>query len=156
MRSHSVSNSVAYTRRRGERAANAVVMALIRFGLVPSSYVLTTRGRRSGLERRVPVTIVQQGARRYLVAPYGPVSWVLNARAAGEVSLSRRGRSVRYAVRELPAGEAGPVLKRYVKLARATRPYFAARVDDPAEAFAAEAGGHPVLELTRTVGDAGS
>ena len=43
-----------------------------------------------------------------------------------------------------------------MKLARATRPYFAARVDDPAEAFAAEAGGHPVLELTRTVGDAGS
>ena len=73
MRSHSVSNSVAYTRRRGERAANAVVMALIRFGLVPSSYVLTTRGRRSGLERRVPVTIVQQGARRYLVAPLGHV-----------------------------------------------------------------------------------
>ena len=138
-----------YTRRRGERAANSVVKALIRFGLVPSSYVLTTRGRKTGLDRRVPVSIVQQGERRFLVAPYGAVSWVHNARAAGRVSLSRRGRAVEYAVREVSPTEAGPVLKQYVKLARATRPYFAAHVDDPVEAFAAEAARHPVFELTR-------
>lgn len=41
------------------------------------------------------------------------------------------------------------MLKHYVKLARATRPYFAADMDDPVEVFAAEAARHPVFELTR-------
>ena len=39
------------------------------------------------------------------------------------------------------------MLKKYVKIASATRPYFAATKDSPVEAFTAEADRHPVFEL---------
>lgn len=73
------------------RVLDRVMGALIRRGLVPHMDLLTTTGRRTGRPRTVPVVLVEQDGRRWLVAPYGPVSWVLNARAAGRVHL-RRGR----------------------------------------------------------------
>ena len=120
---------------------------LTRLGVIPRSYVLTTVGRRSGKERRNPVTIVEVDGRRWLVAPYGVVPWVLNARASGEVRLTRRFTTTRFTVREVGPQEAGPVLKEYVTVASVPRPYFVATVDDPADAFAREAARHPVMEL---------
>ncbi|HEU5110086.1 MAG TPA: nitroreductase family deazaflavin-dependent oxidoreductase [Micromonosporaceae bacterium] len=114
---------------------------------MPSTYMLTTTGRKTGRPLTHPATIVQNEGRRWLVAPYGAVSWVLNARAAGRVSLARRGHRRDYAVREVSAEEAGAVLKRYVAVATATRPYFAADKDAPIEDFVAEADRHPVFEL---------
>jgi len=61
----------------------------VRAGLVPHTYILTTRGRLTGRVRTLPVTVVEQGSKRWLAAPYGPVSWVHNARAASRISLSR-------------------------------------------------------------------
>ena len=119
----------------------------VRAGLVPSTYLLTTTGRKTGKQLTHPVTVVDHAGRRYLVAPYGPVSWVQNARAAGRVRLGRRGKTGHYVVREVDAAEAGPVLKRYVEVATATRPYFQATRHSPVEAFVAEAAGHPVFEL---------
>jgi deazaflavin-dependent oxidoreductase (nitroreductase family) len=75
---------------RGRRVGDAIISVLIRAGVVPSSYLLTTRGRRTGLQRTNPVTIVEGEGKRWLVAPYGPVSWVHNARASGRVTLRRR------------------------------------------------------------------
>ena len=43
--------------------------ALARAGLVPRSYLLSTRGRNSGLPRANPVVPVEHGGRRWLVAP---------------------------------------------------------------------------------------
>ena len=119
----------------------------VRAGLVPSTYLLTTTGRRTGRPLTHPATVVERDGRRWLVAPYGAVSWVHNARAAGRVTLRRRGDRRDYAVREVPAAEAGPVLKRYVGVATATRPYFRADKDAPVEEFVAEADHHPVFEL---------
>jgi deazaflavin-dependent oxidoreductase (nitroreductase family) len=119
----------------------------VRAGLVPSTYLLTTTGRKTGKQLTHPVTVVDHDGRRWLVAPYGPVSWVHNARAAGRVQLGRRGKTGDYLVREVDATEAGPVLKRYVEVATATRPYFQATTDSAVEAFVAEAAGHPVFEL---------
>lgn len=121
--------------------------ALTRAGLVPHSYVLTTRGRRTGRPRRNPVLIVTHDGRRWLVAPYGAVGWVHNARAAGRVTLTRRRTAHDHLVREVSAAEAGPVLQRYIEIASATRDYFLARRGDPVERFVAEAGRHPVFEL---------
>jgi deazaflavin-dependent oxidoreductase (nitroreductase family) len=132
---------------RGRRAGDAITGVLVRAGLVPSTYLLTTSGRKTGRPLTHPATVVERDGRRWLVAPYGAVSWVHNARAAGRVTLGRRGDRRHYAVREVPAGEAGPVLKRYVGLAAATRPYFQADKDAPVEAFVAEADRHPVFEL---------
>ena len=122
--------------------------ALVRVGLVPRSCLLTTRGGKTGRPRTNPVVPVELGGRCWLVAPYGPVSWVHNARAAGRVSLTRRRDTRDYVIREVTPDEAGPVLKRYVRIAPATRRYFQATKDSPVEDFVAEAARHPVIELT--------
>ena len=136
-----------YRRGRWHALENTLMSALTRTGLVPRTYLLTTVGRKSGERRSNPVTIVTHNGRRWLVAPYGAVPWVLNARAAGTVTLSRRGTSRQFTIREVPAPEAGDVLKRYVAIAGVTEKYFAANRSSSAEAFAAEADAHPVFEL---------
>jgi deazaflavin-dependent oxidoreductase (nitroreductase family) len=139
-----------FTANRAQRAGNAVVAVLTRWRLVPHTYMMTTVGRKTGKPRKTPVTLVEEGHEKWLVAPYGPVSWVRNARAAGRVTL-RRGKQVAvYAIREIPAAEAGPVLKKYVAIAGATRSYFKATKESPVADFVAEAGVHPAFELTLT------
>jgi deazaflavin-dependent oxidoreductase (nitroreductase family) len=133
---------------RGRHVENTIMSALVRAGLVPRSYLLMTQGRKTGRARINPVVPVEHDGRRWLVAPYGTVSRVHNARATGRVSLARRGNSRDYTVREVRPDKAGPVLKQYIRIARATRPYFQATKDSPVEDFAAEADRHPVFELT--------
>src|SRR6266516_3316258 len=137
-----------YRPGRGRHVENTIMSALVRVGLVPRSYLLTTQGRKTGRPRTNPVVPVEHDGRRWLVAPYGPVSWVHNARAAGRVTLTRRRDTREYAIREVAPEEAGPVLKRYVRIARATRPYFQATEDSAVADFVTEAGRHPVFELT--------
>lgn len=140
---------------RTQRVANSVVTVLAEWGLVPHTYVMTTRGRKTGIRHSLPVTVVETDGKKWLVAPYGPVAWVLNARTAGRVSLRRRGRVGMYSAREVPLAEAGPVLKEYLQIAGATRPYFRATTDSPVADFTAEASAHPVFALT-LVGGAGA
>jgi deazaflavin-dependent oxidoreductase (nitroreductase family) len=140
-------SSRQFRRSRTRSIGDAVIGVFVRAGLVPSTYMLTTTGRKTGRPLTHPATVVEEGQRRWLVAPYGAVSWVHNARAAERVRLARRRDRRDYAVRELPAAEAGPVLKRYVVIATATRPYFAADKDSPVEDFVSEAHRHPVFEL---------
>lgn len=130
------------------RGANLLMRGLLRVGMAPrATYLLTVRGRRSGTLRSTPVTLVEEGGERWLVSPYGEVSWVRNARAAGEVTLSR-GRWVETVrVAELDSDEAASVLQRYVARVPITRPYFAAKPEDPLAAFVAEAPHHPVFSL---------
>ncbi|MGW3278151.1 nitroreductase/quinone reductase family protein [Nocardia rhamnosiphila] len=94
-----------YAPGRLHRIENTVMNALTRAGAVPHSYVLTTRGRRTGRPRHNPVLI----DRRWPVAPYGAVGWVHNARAAGRVRPTRRRTGRDYLVREVSGVEAGPV-----------------------------------------------
>lgn len=138
----------SYSPGRLRRVENAVMTAMTRAGVVPHSYVLTTRGRRTGVTRHNPVTVVDLDGRRWLVAPYGAVAWVHNARATGQITLTRRREHRAYTIREVAADEAGPVLRQYVQIASATRRYFQADRDDPVERFTAEADHHPVFELT--------
>lgn len=137
-----------YRPGRGRHVENTVMCALVRAGLVPRSYLLTTRGRKTGRPRTNPVVPVEHDGRRWLVAAYGPVSWVHNARAARQVSLTRRRDTRQYAIREVPPQETGPILQQYVRIAPATRRYFQATTDSAVEDFAAEADRHPVFELT--------
>ena len=131
------------------RAGNAFVSVLAKLGVGPM-HLLTTRGARSGRPHTVPVVPVEHDGRRWLVAPYGPVTWVRNVRSSSRVSL-RYGRTTHeYQAREATVDEAGPVLKRYVAVATKTRAQFDAEPDAPAEEFAAEAADHPVFELVPT------
>lgn len=128
------------------RIGNALVSALARGGVGPIA-LLTTTGRVTGRSHTVPVVPVEHAGRRWLVAPYGPVSWVHNARATRTVALRYGRERLEYTVREVGPDEAGPVLKRYVAVATRTRQRFNATVDAPVEAFIAEAAAHPVFEL---------
>lgn len=132
----------------GRRVANRVVRLLLRLGLMPGpTYLLTVPGRRTGRPLSTPVTLVEEGRGRWLVAPYGAVAWVRNARAAGRVTLTRGGRAETVPIRELSAVDAAPVLQRYVTRVPITRPYFDVTPDSPLAAFVAEAPRHPVFAL---------
>jgi deazaflavin-dependent oxidoreductase (nitroreductase family) len=137
----------------GWRSGNTFAGALARVGIGPM-HLLVTRGRKSGRPHTVPVVPVELDGKRWLVAPYGTVSWVRNARVAGRVSL-RYGRAIHhYAIREAAAEAAGPVLKRYVAVATKTRAQFEANPDSPAADFVLEADRHPVFELIPISNDA--
>src|SRR5262245_39356190 len=93
----------------GRRSVNALVRALLRLGVGPArTYLLVTRGRTTGRVYRTPVTLVEDGPRRWLVAPYGEVAWVKNARAAGQVMLERGRQSDTQRLLELPPRESAP------------------------------------------------
>jgi len=137
-----------YQRGLARRAGNGLVRMLLRRGLGPArTYLLTVTGRRSGAPRSTPVTLVEEGGRRWLVAPYGEVAWVRNLRAAGKATLARGGRTETVAVREIKPEEAAPVLKWYVTRVPITRPYFDAKPESDLAAFRAEAPRHPVFAI---------
>ncbi len=76
------------------------------------------------------------------------MNWVRNARASGQVTLTRGGRSEKLAIAEETPQVSARVLKTYIRMEPITRSYFEATVDSPVEAFQAEAGRHPVFRLT--------
>jgi deazaflavin-dependent oxidoreductase (nitroreductase family) len=132
------------------RAINAVVRPLARLGLTgPRTHLLTVPGRRTGKLWSTPVSIVQTGDERWLVAPYGDRNWVKNARAAGWVELRRGRRHERLAVEELGAAAAVPVLQEYYRRGRVTRPFFDVTLRSSPEAWLAEAPRHPVFVLEK-------
>ncbi len=132
----------------GRRAANRLVRLLLKLGLMPGpTYLLTVSGLRTGRLLSTPVTLVEEGNTRWLVAPYGDVAWVRNARAAGQITLTRGRYSETLEIRELSPVEAAPVLQRYATRVPITRPYFDAKPDSPLAAFEAEAPRHPVFAL---------
>jgi len=130
------------------RIVNALIRPLVRVGLAGRhTYLLTVEGRKTGQHYSTPVTLVEDGDERWLVAPYGERNWVKNARAAGWVELSRAGKNERLRVTEVDDAEAGPVLRSYLRKAPVTSPFFDAKASDPVEAFVAEASRHPVFRL---------
>ncbi len=140
--------ATTYRLSPSRRAANRLVRLLLKLGLMPGpTYLLTVPGRRTGHPLSTPVTLVEEGDSRWLVAPYGDVAWVRNARAAGQITLSRGKRSETLPIRELSPAEAAPVLQRYITRVPITRPYFDAKPDSPLAAFVAEAPRHPVFHL---------
>jgi len=141
--------ATTYRLTPARRAANRVVRLLLKLGLMPGpTYLLTVPGRRTGRPLSTPVTLVEEGGQRWLVAPYGDVPWVRNARAAGRVTLTRGRHAETVSLRALSAAEAAPVLQRYVTRVPITRPYFDVTPDSPLTAFEAEAARHPVFALT--------
>lgn len=133
---------------RSTRLINRLFLRMTQLGLgAPYRYILTVRGRKTGQIRSTPVDTIDFGGSRWLVAGYGPSNWVENARAAQKVTLSRAGRSETYTVEDVPASDAVPVLRDYMRQIRVTRAYFDAKPDDPDEAIAIELLRHPVLRL---------
>ena len=137
-----------YKLNRGTRLINRVFRTMTRLGLGASyRQILTVPGRKTARLYSTPVDVMEVGGDRWLVAAYGPVNWVRNARAAGEVTLSRGGRTGKYRIAQASPAEAVPVLRKYLTEVRVVRPYFDAAPDAPDEALEAELSRHPVFRL---------
>ena len=137
-----------YALTASRRLVNAAISPLARLGLAGRhTYILTVRGRNTGKAYSTPVILVEDGE-RWLVAPYGEVGWVRNARAAGEVEITRLRRSETISIEEVAPEQAAPVLKQYLKSASAVRPFFDVTPESPLDEFVTEAPRHPVFRLT--------
>lgn len=99
------------------RAMNGVVaVAVGRLGLpLGALRMLHVRGRRTGRVHAVPVLVLTQGGRRYLVAPRGRTDWALNLRAAGQGELARGRRRVRVGAEPVTGAERADVIAAYVR-----------------------------------------
>ena len=134
------------------RLVNRLMTHQIRRGRGPEDdQILTTIGRRSGLVRSTPITLITDGQERWIVAPYGAVGWVHNIRATGKARLERGGKVEDITVTELSPDAGAHVLAEYhARLRRIVGPYMdvprrGATEDD----FKAIATAHPVFEIDR-------
>lgn len=91
---------------------NKILMAMQKLGIAAGPVrVLTVVGRKSGEPRSTPATPFTYQGQTYVAGGYPKADWVLNARAAGEGTVTR-GRSVqRVAFVELGAEEARPIFR---------------------------------------------
>ncbi|MEW1926931.1 nitroreductase/quinone reductase family protein [Streptomyces sp. NPDC088360] len=132
----------------GTRLINGVFRTMTRFGIGKGyRYILTVRGRKSGRMYSTPVDVMSDGGERWVVGAYGVSNWVRNARAAGQIELSRGGTSQTVRVVELGPQESVPVLRQYWREVPVTRAYFDVTADSTDEEFAAESVRHPVFRL---------
>jgi deazaflavin-dependent oxidoreductase (nitroreductase family) len=111
-------------------------------------YLLQVRGRKSGRIFSTPVNLMEFGGRQVLVAPRGRTQWVRNAEAAGEITLKRGSKRLRYGLRSIADEQKPEILKAYLgRYASAVKKFFPVSPGAPAEAFRPIAGNYPVFEL---------
>jgi deazaflavin-dependent oxidoreductase (nitroreductase family) len=138
----------AYRLGLWRRLVNRIIRVLLRIGVSPPhTYLLTVRGRKSGHPYSTPVTLVEEGGKRWLVAPYGEVGWVRNARAAKQVTLTRGRRLETVRIVELSAEDTAPVLRKYLAQVPVIRPFFDVTPQSNLREFVAEASRHPVFRI---------
>lgn len=131
-----------------QRVERLFFLSFLRLGLpMGTMVILTVPGRRSGKLHSNPVDPIEWNGERWLVAPYGAVQWVRNARASGWVILSHGRKSEKVRVVEPGIQEAAQVLKQYNTRGCYSRPYFDTTPDSTMEAFIAEAPHHPVFRI---------
>ena len=139
------------------RAANVLVITMLRLGFKVNGfgkaqypmYVLTVRGRKSGLPRSVPIVTIKRDDQCYLVSPYETVDWVRNLRAAGEAMLTRGRRSEILAAHELSSKEAALVLREDIKRGNPFASNYGVRPESPLEEYEQVVLKHPVFLLQR-------
>lgn len=129
------------------KRVNRVLVGLRRIGL--PVHTLTVVGRRSGLARTTPLTVLEVGGQRYLCAGFPRADWAANARAAGAGVLHRGRRSERVRLVELSAEEARPIWRASAASGSGTDVMKEAGVitDGTPEEFESLAGVCPVFRL---------
>ena len=87
----------------GEKIFNRVFGFLVGLGLgFPYNYLLEVRGRKTGRVYSTPIDLLELNGKKYLVAPRGRTQWVRNAEAAGEVTLKKGSKRLRFRLRRFP------------------------------------------------------
>ena len=130
------------------RAGLPLVGPFLFFGNYPM-YLLTVRGRKSGLPRTVAIAIIERNGKRYVGSPYGIVDWVRNLRAAEEAVLTRRRRDETVTAKELPKDEAALMLQEEIKDGNPFIRYYGVTADSSLEELERAAVAHPVFLLER-------
>jgi deazaflavin-dependent oxidoreductase (nitroreductase family) len=132
-----------------EAGFNRVMGFLAGLGIGPSFiYLLQVRGRKSGKIFSTPVNLMEFGGKQILVAPRGRTQWVRNAEAAGEITLKRGSKRLRFGLQPIGDELKAPILKEYLdRYASAVGKFFPVPPGSPADSFHAIAGNYPVFEL---------
>lgn len=131
-------------KRAGRVPARLLDLGLPMGGLM----LLGTVGRRSNIERTVPIAVLRHDGRRWLVSPFGEVGWVRNVRVNGRASLRRGRRVTPIEVIEVADDRVPAVLRRYRRSYRAVPFVRAAFTETPSSSladFAREMHRHPVF-----------
>ena len=134
------------------KGVNRVVMALQRLGFVVGTmHVLAVPGRRSGVYRSTPVSLLTVDGHRYIVAGLDDADWVLNARVAGRGMLHRGRTEEHVSLVELPVEDRAQILREFPRLVPQGVPFFTRLYGvtaDP-EQFAGLAETCPVFRVER-------
>jgi deazaflavin-dependent oxidoreductase (nitroreductase family) len=109
--------------------------------------LLTTKGRKSGQERQVPVSPIEVEGTEYLVAPYGEVAWVRNARAEPNVALRLGSTDRQVHLAEVSGDAAAEAVAAYYARETFPRPYMDVPENPSIADFAAKAGEFPVFRV---------
>lgn len=109
--------------------------------------LMTTTGRRSGETRQVPVSPIVLDGVEYLVAPYGQVGWVRNARANPTVTLRHGSKERKVRLEEVVGGSGAATVAAYYARESFARPYMDVPEDPTVEDFASRSGQFPVFRV---------
>lgn len=133
----------------GEKIFNRVFGFLVGLGLgFPYNYLLEVRGRKTGRVYSTPIDLLELNGKKYLVAPRGRTQWVRNAEAAGEVTLKKGSKRLRFRLRPIPDADKPTILKAYLDtFKREVQGYFMIPSGSPPDAFVAIAPSYPAFEL---------
>jgi deazaflavin-dependent oxidoreductase (nitroreductase family) len=131
------------------RAVNRWFGFLAGLGLGPSySWLLMTRGRKTGKTFSTPVNVLPYQGKRYLVGTRGHTQWSRNALAAGVVLLKRGQTCRELCLRALPEAEKPEILRAYLgRYGWMVSRFFPVAANSPLSAYAAIGSRYPVFEL---------
>lgn len=130
---------------------NRLSAALHALGIAPNYLVtLEVRGRRSGYMTSLPLVMIVNEGRRYLVSMLGAeTDWVRNVKAAAGHATLRHGHREQVRLEEVPVNRRAPLLKLYLKRAPGARPHFPVRKDASLSEFERIAAQFPVFRVIR-------
>ena len=133
------------------RALNRLYGRLASVGLGPSySFLLLTKGRKSGMIYSMPVNVLRHDGKLYLVGTRGHTQWSRNVLAAGAVTLKRGRIQIEFRLQVVPDDEKAGILKAYLTRFRwMVSRFFPLPAESAVESFNDIASLYPVFELFR-------
>src|SRR5438445_10700822 len=131
------------------KAGNVFTKSLLALGIsFNGSTLITVPGRKTGVPRSTPITMVEFQGQRYVQSPFGSVDWVRNLRAAGKATLSWGRRHETVTVTALTPEQAAPVIKSMLPRApKVIRDYFDVTPESSFEEIIRDAPNHPMFAV---------